>query len=60
MAPMAQYLKQCTNLQVRSFIRVSNPSIMLYPLTGEVVAIKHMKRHFNSWSECVQLREVKV
>jgi len=28
--------------------------------TGEVTAIKKMKKKFNNWEECVQLREVKV
>lgn len=28
-------------------------------LTGEVVAIKAMKKLFTSWEECIQLREVK-
>ena len=27
--------------------------------TGEVVAIKMMKKKFGSWEECIQLREVK-
>ena len=28
-------------------------------VTGEVVAIKHMKKQFFSWDECMALREVK-
>lgn len=28
--------------------------------TGEVVAIKKIKRKYTSWEECLQLREVKV
>ena len=28
--------------------------------SGEVVAIKRMKRKFYSWEECMALREVKV
>ncbi len=28
--------------------------------TGEVVAIKKMKKKFFTWEECMQLREVKV
>eukprot|EP00727_Mastigamoeba_balamuthi_P009375 m51a1_g506 putative cmgc rck mak protein kinase (937) ;mRNA; f:291979-295742 len=28
-------------------------------LTGEIVAIKKMKKKFHSWEECIQLREVK-
>jgi len=28
--------------------------------TGEIVAIKRMKRKFYSWEECMALREVKV
>jgi protein kinase len=27
--------------------------------TGETVAIKVMKQHFDSWQECLDLREVK-
>lgn len=25
---------------------------------GEIVAIKHMKKNFTTWNECVNLREV--
>ena len=28
--------------------------------SGEIVAIKKMKKKFYSWEECMQLREVKV
>ena len=28
--------------------------------TGDVVAIKKMKKKFYNWEECMQLREVKV
>lgn len=26
--------------------------------TGEIVAVKHIKRNFRSWNECLQLREL--
>jgi serine/threonine protein kinase len=26
--------------------------------TGEVVAVKHIKKNFRSWNECLQLREL--
>ena len=29
-----------------------------HPDTGDVVAIKRIKRHFRTWEECLQLREL--
>ena len=28
--------------------------------TGRVVAIKHMKKHYKKWEECVGLNEVRI
>ena len=38
----------------------SNYNFDLYNITGEMVAIKKMKKKYFSWEECIQLREVRA
>ena len=41
------------------FFKLKTKYLKISKQTGEIVAIKRMKRKFQTWEECINLREIK-
>ena len=53
---LMHYLRQPG--RVEGIIKLKKLPKATHPDTGDVVAIKRIKRHFRTWEECLQLREL--